>query len=82
MSESSQKRAEEFLKISSQFKLGGLITESPHPVTANLSEIAKADIGAALSRLFDVDSDVINKYREFVESDRAGEIQQTVLKAL
>jgi N-acetylmuramic acid 6-phosphate etherase len=82
MSENSKKRSEEFLKISGQFKLGALVTESSHPVTARLSEVAKQDIAAALKLLFDVDDDVIRKYREFVESGRAGEIKETVLNSL
>src|SRR5213594_3102364 len=68
MSAASQIRSEEFLKISHQFQLGALTTESSHPVTANLSETAKRDISAALGLLFDVDADVVRKYREFVES--------------
>ena len=51
MSDSSQKRSEDFLKISSQFKLGTLVTEASHPVTANLSDAAKQDIAAALKLL-------------------------------
>jgi len=82
MSASSQKRSEEFLKISAQFKLGALDTESSHPVTANLSDVARQDIAAALKLLFDVDDDVIHKYREFVESGRAGEIRETILHSL
>ena len=82
MSDSSQIRSEEFLKISGQFKLGALVTESSHPVTASLSDVAKGDIAAALKLLFDVDDDVIRKFREFVESGRAGEIKETVLRAL
>jgi N-acetylmuramic acid 6-phosphate etherase len=82
MSESSRKRAKEFLKISGQFKLGVLVTEASHPMTANLSEVARQDIAAALKLLFDVDADVIRKYREFVESGRAGEIKETVLRSL
>ena len=82
MSDVSRKRSEEFLKISSQFKLGALITESSHPVTSTLSEAARSDISSGLNQLFDVDSDVIHKYREFVESGRAPSIQQTVLNAL
>jgi N-acetylmuramic acid 6-phosphate etherase len=82
MSEASDKRSEEFLKISGQFKLGALVTESSHPVTANLSEVAKQDIAKALDLLFQVDNDVIAKYREFVESGRAGQIKETVLRAL
>jgi len=82
MSEYSQRRAEEFLKISGQFKLGTLTTESSHPATASLSEVAKRDIAAALKLLFDVDDDVIRKYREFVESGRAGQIADAVLAVL
>ena len=82
MSTSSHKRSEEFLTISGQFKLGALVTEASHPVTANLSEVARQDIAAALKLLFDVDDDVIRKYREFVASGRAGEIKETVLHSL
>src|SRR5215475_4970986 len=82
MSENSQKRSEEFLAISSQFKLGALTTESSHPITAELSQTARQNIGAALGQLFDVDGDVVNKYREFVESGRARGIADTVLGAL
>jgi N-acetylmuramic acid 6-phosphate etherase len=82
MSASSQKRSAEFLKISGQFKLGALVTESSHPVTANLSDVAKQDIAAGLKLLFDVDDDVVRKYREFAESGRAGEIKETVVRAL
>lgn len=82
MSESSQKRSEEFLKISGQFKLGALVTEASHPVTANLSEVAKQDIAAALKLLFEVDDDVIGKFREFVESGRAEKIKKEILRAL
>ena len=79
---SARERSDEFLKISGQFKLGSLVTESSHPVTANLSEVAKKDIAAALDLLFKVDGDVIAKYREFAESGRVGQIAGTVLGAL
>jgi N-acetylmuramic acid 6-phosphate etherase len=82
MSFTSLKRSEEFLKIAGQFKLGALVTESSHPVTANLSEIAKTDISAALKLLFETDADVVKKFREFVESNRAPEIAATVLAAI
>ena len=82
MSASSQQRSEDFLKISGQFKLGALVTESAHPVTAGLSEVAKGDIAAALKLLFDVDDDVVKKFREFVASGRAEAIKETVVRAL
>ncbi len=82
MTNSPAQRSDDFLKMSGQFKLGALVTESSHPVTAKLSDVAKQDIAAALKLLFDVDTDVVRKYREFVESGRAGEITETVLRRL
>jgi len=82
MSQTSQKRSEEFLKISDQFQLGGLMTEASHPVTAKLSEIARHDISAALKLLFEVDEDVVRKYREFTQSGRADGIKDTLVHAL
>ncbi len=82
MSASSQKRSADFLKISGQFKLGALVTESSHPVTADMSDVAAQDIAAALKLLFDVDGDVVKKYRDFVESGRAGKIKEAVLRSL
>jgi N-acetylmuramic acid 6-phosphate etherase len=82
VNDNSRRRSDEFLKISGQFKLGALVTESSHPVTANLSEVAKTDIAAALKLLFDVDDDVVRKFREFVESGRAGEIKEAILHSL
>src|SRR5215813_8869414 len=82
MSDSSQKRSEEFLKIADQFQLGSLVTESSHPVTARLSQTAKDDVPAALRLLFDVDDDVIAAYRRFVRFGHAIEIKRVVLNAL
>jgi N-acetylmuramic acid 6-phosphate etherase len=82
MSKASDKRSEEFLKISGQFKLGALVTESSHSETANMSEVAKEDIAKALDLLFQVDNDVIAKYQEFAESGRAEQIKETVVRAL
>ncbi|HEY5913889.1 MAG TPA: hypothetical protein VJA21_25145 [Verrucomicrobiae bacterium] len=82
MSQTSQKRSEDFLKIADQFQLGVLTTEASHPVTAKLSEIAKHDIAAGLERLFEVDADVLKRYGQFVASGVAGEIKETLLRAL
>jgi N-acetylmuramic acid 6-phosphate etherase len=82
MSNASRLRSDEFLKISAQFKLGSLVTESSHPVTANLSETARADIAAALKLLFQVDDDVLATYRAFVASGRAADITAEVLQSL
>ena len=82
MSEASQKRSEDFLKISGQFKLGSLVTESSHPVTANLSEVAEKDAPAALGLLFEADGDVVKKFRDFVKSGKAEQIKETVFNSL
>jgi N-acetylmuramic acid 6-phosphate etherase len=82
MSKTSDQRSAEFLKISGQFKLGALVTESSHPVTANLSAVAKQDIAKALALLFEVDNDVLAKLSEFAASGRAEQIKETVLRAL
>ncbi len=82
MSLTSDQRSRDFLKIADQFKLGALTTETSHPVTANLSDVARKDIAAGLKQLFDVDDDVVRKYREFVESGRARGIADTLRDAL
>lgn len=82
MSETSKKRSHDFLQVSHQFQLGGLTTESSHPVTAKLSEVAANDTAEALRLLFEVDEDVVRAYRGFVESGRAREIAAAVLSAL
>ena len=82
MTQSSNQRSADFLQIADQFKLGALVTESSHPVTANLSEVAKHDISAALGLLFEVDGDVVRKYREFAESGRAEAIARSVVESL
>ncbi|MBN2505239.1 MAG: hypothetical protein JXQ71_00955 [Verrucomicrobia bacterium] len=82
MSHNAKSRSLEFLNVADQFKLGVLVTESPHPVTANLSDVAREDIAAGLRQLFEVDDDVIRKYGEFARSGRAAGMAQTVLQAL
>jgi N-acetylmuramic acid 6-phosphate etherase len=82
MKTSAQRRSEEFLQVSGQFKLGSLVTESSHPVTANLSEVAKNDIAGALGLLFEADGDVVEKFREFVASGRAEKIAAVILSAI
>src|SRR6185295_7430131 len=78
MSQTSDQRSADFLRISDQFKLGALTTESSHPVTANLSEVARNDIAAGLKQLFDVDDDVVRKYGEIVTSGCLRRIADTL----
>jgi N-acetylmuramic acid 6-phosphate etherase len=82
MSDTSRERSEDFLKLAGQFKLGALVTEQSHPVTANVSSVARKDTAAALGLLFQADDDVVRKFREFAASGRAEQIAATVLKAV
>jgi len=50
-----REKAQAFLAIASQFRLGELPTEQPHPLTGNLSELAESDLAGALAILHRVD---------------------------
>lgn len=82
MGETWQQRSAEFLQIADQFQLGALVTESSHPVTANLSEVVRQDLAAGLRLLFEVDTDVVRKYDEWVASGRARRLADAVRDAL
>ncbi len=59
MSVLSDKKAKEFLAVSSQYKLGGLVTEAPHPLTSDLSSLASDDPARAVSVLKDLDCNTV-----------------------
>lgn len=75
-------RADKFLRESGQFRLGSLLTESFHPHTRELSQTAARDIPAALKLLFEVDADVVSKYREWQASGAADAIAVAVRDAV
>ncbi|CAD8150238.1 unnamed protein product [Paramecium pentaurelia] len=50
----------DFLEISAQFSLGGLITEQSHPHTIGLSEFAKNDLKTGIQRMKDLDMHVFD----------------------
>lgn len=76
----AQDKAQAFLQIAGQFKLGHLMTESFHPKTTTLSEIVKKDVAAALRLLQEVDSDALSIMKSKQEAvwELAREIQQTL----
>lgn len=82
MSTSSIQRSEDFLRISDQFKLGVLVTESAHPVTEKLSDVTRSDTAAGLKLLFNVDDDVTRAFEAFVTSARAHAIKDVVVEAI
>ena len=82
MNADAQKHAEQFLAISDGFRLGDLVTESSHPVTAELSLVADLCIQDALKLLFRVDDDVVAAYRSWIESGAPERISGVVVDAL
>jgi len=55
MSAESERKAEEFLAVASQFRLGSLPTETPHPGTRDLSRLAKHDLERGYEVLREID---------------------------
>ncbi len=78
----ARERAEQFLEIASDFHLGSLLTESAHPRTADLSAVARRSTEEGLAALFDVDGDVVHKYREWSASGQAARMASAALETL
>jgi N-acetylmuramic acid 6-phosphate etherase len=78
----SQQRSADFLKISGQFKLGSLVTEASHPITANLSALAGENIAAGLKQLFEADRDVLKKYEALTKEGRMPDIAALLAKTI
>lgn len=77
---SAKNRAQEFLKIAPQFQLGHLVTESFHPLTRNLSQLVKKDVGKALELLQQVDKEALEvmKSKTSILWQMAQDIQATL----
>jgi N-acetylmuramic acid 6-phosphate etherase len=58
-----KERADNFLQVSSQFQLGHLVTEGFHPLTTQLSELAKRDVKRALNLLQQVDQRALEEMK-------------------
>lgn len=80
--EIAARKAREFLKIADQFRLGTLVTESSHPRDIRLSEVARDDAAEGLKLLFEVDRDVVEAYRKWVDSGKFVRIGQAVAAQL
>ena len=76
--EAAAEQANEFLAEADQFKLGGLVTESAHPVTRNLSETTQQSTSDGLALLFKVDEDVLATYRDWIHTDAPERIKNAV----
>lgn len=80
--QSARVKADQFLALSTEFRLGDLVTEQSHPETRQLSEIARISVTDALDLLFTVDEDVVQAYRNWVDSDAPQFIAQCVLRSI
>lgn len=52
--------ARDYLKIHSEFNLGDLVTESQHPLTVGLAELAKKDLGKSFETFKQVDAEALS----------------------
>ena len=55
-----KEKADNFLAIAQQFKLGDLPTETPHPKTAEMSQLANNDLPKAIQILKSLDLDLLD----------------------
>ncbi|MGZ3696359.1 MAG: hypothetical protein ACXVBL_18925, partial [Bdellovibrionota bacterium] len=82
VSPDAKKKADDFLRIAPQFRLGALPTESQHPATLQLSRLAQENLGRANEIFRDVDlaamEKVLEKKAELVEMAQA--ISSTLAK--
>ena len=65
MARNASKKLEQFLKVSSQFRLGGLDTEKCHPLTKNLSDLVQKDLPKAIEILQKIDFDTIKRLEDY-----------------
>jgi N-acetylmuramic acid 6-phosphate etherase len=80
--QSPRDRAEKFLEIAGDFRLGDLITEASHPRSATLSQTARHDTADGLAMLFDVDRDVLATYQAWVRSGQPARLAAAAFNAL
>ena len=74
--------AEAFLRDAAQFRLGALLTESSHPRSASLSDVARADAAAGLDVLFDVDQDVVDTFARWSRTSQPATLAHDVAEAI
>ena len=61
LSAAAQKKADAFLAVADQFRLGKLPTEQQHPQTLNLSDLALHDLPTALQTIHAIETDVMEQ---------------------
>ncbi len=75
-----KEKADEFLAVASQFKLGDLPTEQQHPFSHNLSHLAEHDLLKAITLLKTIDDSAIGtlSQKKAAISQLAGRIHETI----
>ncbi|MCX6544121.1 MAG: hypothetical protein NTV05_06855 [Acidobacteria bacterium] len=81
-SQRARAAADDFLKVAGDFSLGELVTESAHPRSITLSDIARASVARGLATLFDVDRDVVSRYDEWSRSGQPARMATAAVDAL
>jgi N-acetylmuramic acid 6-phosphate etherase len=76
------KKTEHFLKNETQFHLGFLPTEQPHPETSGLDKICREDISAGIEMLLKVDRDIPPKASQVLDSEEFKELSDSMKKSL
>ncbi len=64
MKKTSIEKADDFIKNETQFHLGFLPTEQPHPKTSGLDAVCRTDLSAGITMLLSVDRDIPPKAAE------------------
>ncbi|WP_395746161.1 SIS domain-containing protein [Prosthecobacter sp.] len=54
--------ADEFLQVATDYQLGALDTESQHPFTTSLSQMARTDVGEAVKLMHQVDIHAVRQF--------------------
>jgi N-acetylmuramic acid 6-phosphate etherase len=77
----ARRAADAFLERARDFKLGGLVTESPHPGTQGLAETAQQDPAAGVRLICDVDRDLIEPFGEAVRGRAFERLEAAMVEA-
>ncbi len=72
----------QFVQEETQFHLGGLPTEQPHPATRGLAETTARNTAAGIAMLLGVDKDVVNAARRVFGSAEYALLEESLLAAL
>ncbi len=78
--ESTRTRVQQFIETGSQFRLGGLPTEAPHPASSELAELAQHDLPRAIQLFKDIEQSALEVV--LTQLDAAHELTTTLRRVL